>query len=583
MGSAGLNKQAIAVVFARGTGDAIPMLSARLLAGKPVMNYTVQAAQNSSYVSEVWVSTEDERIANVARAAGAKVILRPESLSQHQTPLAEAVNHAADYLRESLASVGGHLLCLPADAVFCDTALIDQALETYFGGEYDQLIGLLPENKKYVIWRETQSNRLEAVIQPPHLRSSEELLFSEPGIVTIWRVGGGRVPPDNKDNQDNQRVGHILLDERQASRVDTEYDIWAAERVVDVPHVALRCDGSREMGMGHIMRLLYVARHLRQETDSEWVIRFFVGSEHLTGAQLLAEEGFDVDIVKQDDYAHWVRRLEGFKPHVIVNDLPLVPAQYLEQLQDLPAKTIALVDSVADIESGAGRLDTVISHMDEELNSPHNQFHHGLEFAPFHPSVTARLDRRSGERQRPENFKVLVSFGTGDPAGLTTSALAALAETQENWQQVAVAVREDQRDGQFQENLGRLTCPVQVIDAPSQRLGEILDQCDIALVSGGITAYEASALGVPAIVLCQNQRELARMQLFERTGSILLLGLGSEVTETQLTRALIRLSTDGALWNNMSQAGSRATDGRGVERISDIVKNLFATQVATSA
>ena len=68
------------------------------------------------------------------------------------------------------------------------------------------------------------------------------------------------------------------------------------------------------------------------------------------------------------------------------------------------------------------------------------------------------------------------------------------------------------------------------------------------------------------------------MEQFERTGSILLLGSGDMVTREQLVRSLSRLANDQALWAKMSSAGRQISDGRGVERISQIVLDLFLKQ-----
>ena len=124
-----------------------------------------------------------------------------------------------------------------------------------------------------------------------------------------------------------------------------------------------------------------------------------------------------------------------------------------------------------------------------------------------------------------------------------------------------------------------MSCPIEVLDAPSDGLGEFLSRADLSLVSGGITSYECSALGVPAIVLCQNQRELDRMEQFERVGSIVLLGMGTDVSQSQIVRAITRIADDATLRERMSIAGRRATDGQGVERISQIVSELIKSQM----
>ena len=568
MGSSRLSNSAIAVVFARGSDDRVPLLNARFLSGKPLLNYTVEAALNSRYVSKVYVSTEDPRIANVAREAGAEVLHRPEKLSRSNTPIYQAMEHAAAELAEPLAEAGNTLLCMPADAVFCGSGQLDIAIERYFDGQYDQVIGLLPENKMYVIWGESEDNKIYPVVEPPDLRISKDSLLAEPGVLTVWRIVNGILP------RRSSNVGYVTLDERSAIRVNTDYDMWLAERLIAPNHLALRCDGSRSMGMGHVMRMIYVAEQFIEPKQSHWKVRFFVGSDCLEGAGLLTERGFDVDIVDQRDYSHWVRRIEQFSPSVVINDLPFVPADYTDSLRSIRAKSLTLVDSVADIEPGNGLLDAVISHMDETFDGSYGSYHHGLQYAPFHPSVTSKLLAGHKKKINDGRLTVLVAFGTGDPGRLTPLALDALSKCAHDWRRVLVAVPSDQQDDEFDRLVDHFKCPVDII-RPFGGLGDLLDRSDLALVSGGVSALEASALGVPAIVLCQNQRDLIRMQNFERIGSILLLGLGSQVVEDQFFRGLDRLAGDPALRSRMSWSGSNATDGRGIERIAQMVGELI--------
>jgi len=390
-------------------------------------------------------------------------------------------------------------------------------------------------------------------------------------VLTVWRVGPNGV------NESSDRIGYVLVDATTSFRVDTEEDLAVANRMLQAPRLALRCDGSREMGMGHVMRLLNIAEHMQKEGESHWDIRFFVGSEHLEGAKLITQRGFDADIVNQDDFSHWVERVRTFNPSIVINDLPLMPAQYTEGLGTLTAKSITLVDSVQDIEPSTGRLDTVISLLDENLTNPHESFHHGPAFATFAPSVRSRLENDYRVQTRDTDLRILVAFGTGDPAGLTGPTLTALSQAPEPWELLTVVVQPIQQDEAFWDTVKQFKCPVEVADAPSDRLGELLDRADIALLSGGISTYEASASGVPAIVLCQNQRESARMEQFEQIGSIVLLGLGEEVTQAQLLRTLTRVVQDAKLRARMSASGRQTVDGHGVDRIIEIVQDLFGS------
>jgi len=70
-----------------------------MIAGKPLIVWTIEAALRSSLLGAVVVSTDDSEIAEIARHAGAQVpFMRPANLAQDQTPGIDPVLHALDQL-----------------------------------------------------------------------------------------------------------------------------------------------------------------------------------------------------------------------------------------------------------------------------------------------------------------------------------------------------------------------------------------------------------------------------------------------------------------------------------------------------
>ncbi len=63
----------IAIIPARGGSTRVPRKNIRPFCGKPVIAYSIEAALKSGIFDEVMVSTDDEEIAQIALAAGAKV------------------------------------------------------------------------------------------------------------------------------------------------------------------------------------------------------------------------------------------------------------------------------------------------------------------------------------------------------------------------------------------------------------------------------------------------------------------------------------------------------------------------------
>jgi CMP-N-acetylneuraminic acid synthetase len=91
----------LGLVPARGRSKSIPRKNVRDFAGRPLLAWTIDAAQASGSLDRVLCSTDDEEIAQVARDCGAEVpFLRPAGLAEDTTPTAPVVRHALDSLRE---------------------------------------------------------------------------------------------------------------------------------------------------------------------------------------------------------------------------------------------------------------------------------------------------------------------------------------------------------------------------------------------------------------------------------------------------------------------------------------------------
>ena len=87
-------------VFARGGSKEVPGKNIRVLAGKPLLAYSIDLGKSIPQIQEVFVSTDDESIAAVARKYGAEVIFRPAELAQDDSPEWLAWRHAVDWVEK---------------------------------------------------------------------------------------------------------------------------------------------------------------------------------------------------------------------------------------------------------------------------------------------------------------------------------------------------------------------------------------------------------------------------------------------------------------------------------------------------
>jgi N-acylneuraminate cytidylyltransferase/CMP-N,N'-diacetyllegionaminic acid synthase len=90
----------LAVIPARGGSKGISRKNIQLLLGKPLLAYTIEAAQQARSLGRILVSTEDPEIAKIASQFGAEVpFLRPSELARDETPTLPVLQHVLTRLK----------------------------------------------------------------------------------------------------------------------------------------------------------------------------------------------------------------------------------------------------------------------------------------------------------------------------------------------------------------------------------------------------------------------------------------------------------------------------------------------------
>lgn len=119
----------VAVIPARGGSKRIPGKNIRPFAGRPMIAYSIAAAQAAGVFSRIVVSTDDERVAEVARSWGAETpFLRPAEISDDHTPTAPVLLHALNQLAGG-AEGPAYACCIYATAPFIRADDLRRGLE----------------------------------------------------------------------------------------------------------------------------------------------------------------------------------------------------------------------------------------------------------------------------------------------------------------------------------------------------------------------------------------------------------------------------------------------------------------------
>ena len=120
----------VAVIPARSGSKGVPDKNIKLLAGHPLIAYSIAAARLAKNVDRVIVSTDSERYANIAREYGAEVpFLRPVEISGDSSSDYEFIKHALDWMKENEGYQPEYFVHLRPTTPLREPKHIDAAIE----------------------------------------------------------------------------------------------------------------------------------------------------------------------------------------------------------------------------------------------------------------------------------------------------------------------------------------------------------------------------------------------------------------------------------------------------------------------
>ncbi len=119
----------LCVIPARGGSKRIPRKNIKEFCGKPMIAYSIEAAQKSGCFDKIVVSTDDEEIASIAKRYGAQIpFMRPKELSDDHTATIPVIAHAIEASVHDINEVEA-VCCIYATAPFVQARYIQEAYQ----------------------------------------------------------------------------------------------------------------------------------------------------------------------------------------------------------------------------------------------------------------------------------------------------------------------------------------------------------------------------------------------------------------------------------------------------------------------
>ena len=230
--------QILALIPARGGSKSIPHKNVRLLAGFPLIAYSIAAARQSKLVSRIIVSTDDDEIASIARGFGAETpFLRPPEFAQDNSLDLPVFIHALNWLQEHEHYQPEILVQLRPTSPLRPPDCVDQAIQILQDyPDSDSVRGVIPSGQNpFKMWRLTDQGRMTPLLSLSGLAEP----FNAPRQAlpqTYWQTGHIDAIRLSTILQKNSLSGDVIyplhIDPRYAVDIDTLRDWKRAEWLI---------------------------------------------------------------------------------------------------------------------------------------------------------------------------------------------------------------------------------------------------------------------------------------------------------------------------------------------------------------
>jgi CMP-N,N'-diacetyllegionaminic acid synthase len=137
-------KRTLAVIPARGGSKGVPNKNIKLLAGKPLIAYSIEQALKAKGLNDVVVSTDSEEIAKIARDLGALVpFIRPAELSTDMATSLPVIKHAVEFMEKQNNWTYDAIIMLQPTCPLRMATDIEFAIQKLFSTNADSVISVV--------------------------------------------------------------------------------------------------------------------------------------------------------------------------------------------------------------------------------------------------------------------------------------------------------------------------------------------------------------------------------------------------------------------------------------------------------
>lgn len=221
----------ISIIPARGGSKGIPRKNIKLLNGKPLISYSIDASNSCSLIDDTYVSTEDAEISEISKGNNAEVIERPDELASDDSSSIDVILHVLDYL-ENKGELPDLFVLLQPTSPLRTSEDIEASINSFLESDCDSLVSVCELDHRSLLNFSLEDGFL--------VQNNNEALFNSrrQDIPTHYSLNGAIyiTTPEfirkNRSFYSDKTVPHVMSKEKSID-IDTPFDFRLAEFILN--------------------------------------------------------------------------------------------------------------------------------------------------------------------------------------------------------------------------------------------------------------------------------------------------------------------------------------------------------------
>ena len=215
----------VALIPARGGSKGIPGKNIKNFEGKPLISHSIEYAQDSKLVREIYVSTDDNQIAHISKTAGSKIIKRPAEFATDTSTTESVIKHALNNIDNTPDII---ILLQPTSPLRPEKSL-DPIINKFIDGGYDSLLSLSPSNNFF--WN-INADKASAEYDFLNRKRRQDITpnekkYFENGSVYIFTKEHFELV----NNRLGGKIGYVIFPEEYSYEIDVPKDLIILEQL----------------------------------------------------------------------------------------------------------------------------------------------------------------------------------------------------------------------------------------------------------------------------------------------------------------------------------------------------------------